>query len=231
MPLSHWFIYIFNFWPLLKEYADFLCSWIIIIWHEMIVGGKKNTQEHQVTTDKRQFPFQDIESCTGSSGVKFVTKKGKKIPAAFPRFVIILCFCKICDFVLFDDEFTTSRDPDDVAHAAHATVCPVSWHFANLGAEHENTIKGNVSGNVKITGVRGDSMICSTGELYRKLLPPFRTVITLCSLSLLLLLQGACYRLSRIGSNWNNVSVHLTAVKLLQTLQCNSVWSNLKVVS
>lgn len=57
-------------------------------------------------------------------------------------------------------------------------------------------------------------MICSTGELYRKLLPSFQTVITLCALTVLFLLQAACYKLPRIGCNWYNVSV-----KLLQKLQ------------
>lgn len=98
----------------------------------------------------------------------------------------------------------------------------MTWLFANLGVRYKYTMKGVVSLNGTITGVRGDSMICSTGELYRKLLPSFQTVITLCTLSVLFLLRGTSYRRPRIGSNWCNVSVPLTPVKLVQRLQRHS---------
>lgn len=66
------------------------------------------------------------------------------------------------------------------------------------------------SENGEITGVRGDWMVCSTGELYTKL--PSQPLISLCTPTLLLLLWGSCYRLSAVGSNWCKVSVQLAAV-------------------
>lgn len=63
--------------------------------------------------------------------------------------------------------------------------------------------------NGKITGVRRDSMICSTGQPYTKILPSFQTVITLRTLSARFLLQGFCYSRPRIDGNWYKIFVSL----------------------
>ncbi len=144
-------------------------------------------------------------------------KNNIKFPGSESFFHQLFRFSKISDLVLLDEKFTSALhwSYDFIAHTVCEILFLIIQPFANRSVKYKNTIKGIVSRNGKITGVRGDSMICSTGELYRKLLPPFQTVITLCTVSLLFLLRGTCYRLSRIGSNWYNVSVHLTAVKLL----------------
>lgn len=85
---------------------------------------------------------------------------------------------------------SATRDPDNLAHTSAYNSPSHAFDISPISVPYKNTIKGVVSRNGKITGVRGDSMICSTGELYRKLLPPFQTVITLCTLRFAVLASG-----------------------------------------
>lgn len=79
----------------------------------------------------------------------------------------------------------------------------------SISVEFRNTTEGIVCWNGKITGVRGDSMICSTGELCRKLPPSFSDGNHPLQSEFAVLALGE----PGVSGNWSVVSVHLIAVK------------------